>query len=73
MTKEAPMQWRSMKTAPMDRRIVWVTLRYPDGTAVVYPDWSPFRTHAVAWTGDPNKPDPYTGTLEELDAEGGDV
>ena len=63
------MQWQSMKTAPRDGRIVWVTLRYPYGLSVVCPDWYPFRPHAVAWTGDPNKPTTYTGTLEELDAE----
>jgi hypothetical protein len=63
------MKWQSMKTAPSDGRIVWVTIRDSDGAVSVYPDWYPFRRTAIAWTGDPNKPTPYTGTVEELDAE----
>lgn len=79
------MQWQSMKTAPMDGTLVWVTVdrfgtRYTmeayyiegaqiwacdDGRYVSSPRvlaWAPFVT-----------PTPYTGTLEELDADGGDA
>lgn len=64
------MKWQSMKTAPRDGRPVLLTVRYPNGTAFVKQDWYPYRPEAIAW-----HPllTPYTGTVEELDAEGGDA
>lgn len=65
------MQWQSMKTAPRDGTWSWVTLEAVDGERWVESRLYPYPTNAIAWA--PWTPTPYTGTLEELDAEGGDA
>lgn len=73
------MQWQSMKTAPKDGTEVLVTTTEED---VVLTHWNASAEMWVryryflctdqlrAWMP---KPAPYTGTVEELDAEGGDA
>lgn len=66
------MQWQSMKTAPKDGTLVCVT-QQKVGYRVVTTDYYPFSRDSIAWLPPPPEPIPYTGTLEELDAEGGDA
>lgn len=76
------MKWQSMKTAPRDGRLVWVTVDW-SGARHTMEAYCQCDMHAwicdgefvpdsrvLAWTPIPT---PYTGTLEELDAEGGDA
>lgn len=66
------MKWQPMKTAPMDGRLVWVTLE-SDGKRWRDKDCYPYEEIVIAWMPIQHEPTPYTGTLEELDAEGGDA
>ena len=70
------MKWQPMKTAPRDGRLVMVTVLVGRGERVVVMDQYPYLTgypaEAIAWARIV-APTPYTGTLEDLDAEGGDA
>lgn len=61
------MKWQSMKTAPRDGTWVWVTFEAVDGERWVAAWRYSYPKDAIAWM--PGEPTPYTGTLEELDAE----
>lgn len=65
------MQWRSMKTARRNFGLKWFTIQWDNGErSVQMHDFVPYGAIAWAHIVDPT---PYTGTLEELDMEGGDV
>lgn len=65
------MKWQSMKTAPRNFGLKWFTIQWDDGERSV--DLCYFvPIGAIAWAHIV-APDPYTGTVEELDAEGGDA
>lgn len=66
------MQWQSMKTAPMDGTAILVTIQASDGKRRGALDAYPYNRDAIAWTRWALST-PYTGTVEELDAEGGDA
>lgn len=61
------MKWRSMETAPRDGTWMWVTREDVDGERYAEAWMHSYPNDAIAWM--PWKPTPYTGTLEELDAE----
>lgn len=65
------MKWRPMHAAPTDGTLVWVTFEATDGERWVEV-WSyPYPKDAIAWL--PWPPTHYTGTLDDLYAEGGDA